>query len=132
MTTEWRPAIKPRQQHGATVQTIRAGISNETGHDVVIAARTLRVLPDGVTTSRKRSCIISDALAQAEALLYPGPERDDTAIALLTGYLLLNGATNLWLDGEPLTPPPAVPAGQWVVTLTGDGGVDARFLGGEG
>lgn len=136
--TVWKPAVKPRAVHGATVQTVRAGITNETGHDVAVGDRTLRVLPDGRTTSRKRSCIITDALAAIEVAettrkrLKNGDsiERVDP-VAYVAGSLLVAGATNLWLDGQPLTPSPAVPAADLRITPTGDGlGIEVRLLNG--
>lgn len=130
MATEWKPAIlEPRLVAGATVQTIRASTTNVAGHDVTVTGRTLRVLPEGLTTSRKRSCIISEALAAVDGL---GVD----PLAYVAGMLLLEGASNLWLDRDgtrrPLTPQQGASAVQWVVTLAGDGSVHARFVGGNG
>jgi hypothetical protein len=124
--TDWKPAVQARDIAGHSVQTIRATLVNEAGHEIAINGRRLRVLPDGGTSSRKRSCIISEALAASERV--EGSWLDP--LAYLVGSLLVAGASNLWLDDEPLVPQPQDPAGQWVVTLAGDGSVDARFVGG--
>lgn len=135
---DWKPALEPRHQHGATIQTVRAAITNETGHDVTVDGRTLRVLPDGRTTSRKRSWVISEALAVAHAvqanqkpLIHDGEVYVVDPITYVTGALVLAGATNLWLDDQPLNPTPAVPAVDLRISPTGDGqGVEVRLLNG--
>jgi hypothetical protein len=120
---DWTPVVEPRVVAGATVQTIRAAATNVAGHDVTVDGRTLRVLPEDVTTSRKRSCIISEALAAVD-----GMQLDP--LAYVAGRLLFEGASNLWLDQHPLTPQPGEATVEWVVTLAGDGTVNARFVGG--
>lgn len=146
MSDVWRPAVKPRTVAGAVVQTERAHLVNEVAHRVETGDVTLRVLPDGDTTARKRSCIISEALAavdeanrRLEKLAgdgYPA-ERLDPA-AYLVGRLILAGAWRIHRlhpdDGgepTPLVPERRQAVGEWQVTLLSDGHLEARYLAGD-
>jgi hypothetical protein len=108
--TDWRPVNQPRDLDGATVQTVRAAFTNETGHELHHGLHTLRVLPDGVTTSRKRSCIISESYAavqHAQASHDQYCQADEAhldPLVYVIGALVAAGATRLELDGVPLTP----------------------------
>jgi hypothetical protein len=118
----WKPLHeKSVAETPFTLLTLRAPHSHEVAHELVLGGRTLRVLPDGRTTARKRSYNISDALTAHGQL----PETD--LLALLVGWLVIDGATNLELDGLPLMAP--TPSAQWRVLLNDDGSIKATYLG---
>jgi hypothetical protein len=102
-------SVRPSRRVGdATVDTIRARPRDEVGHDVSCGGRTLRVLPDGATTAKKRSWLISEAGDTADvanrALKDVGVAVRGDVLGLIAGHLALAGATNLWLDGVRLHP----------------------------
>ena len=130
--TLWSPVLAPRPIAGGEAQTIRATVTNETGHVVTLNGRTLRVLPDGVTTSKKRSYTISQAATAAlmvnvrsELVVEKGVHANDYQIdpvAYLVGCLVVAGANNLELDGVELCPRSTATVA-WRVDLAGDGAV---------
>lgn len=122
----WKPLGEPQEIGAGLRQYVQSSHHHEGGHYVELDGHTLLVLPDGRTTPRNRSQAIADALQATAAV--EGVDR----VSYLIGRLVRIGATNLRLDGDPLLPEPATPAGQWVVELRGDGSVDARYLGAEG
>lgn len=68
--SDWTNAgLDPRIVCGLRVQTIRYNLTNETGHEVAVGGLIVRVLPDGRTTSKKRSWVISRSIEDARALL---------------------------------------------------------------
>ncbi|HLF43226.1 MAG TPA: hypothetical protein VJA46_06840 [Acidimicrobiia bacterium] len=69
--------------------------SHEGGHRITVTGRNLLVLPDGRTTARNRSHVITAVLSAAQ-----GHGADP--IQTLVGALVLEGATNLELDGVPV------------------------------
>lgn len=119
---EYRVAREPRIVNGVTVSTVRWPFENEAGHEVRVNGAIVVVRPDGVSTSRKRSCAISEACAA------PLVDEGDR-LALLVGRLLLVGAHRVEVDGEPLVPEPGRVV-DWVVELGTDGSVVARHVGG--
>lgn len=134
----WRPNGEPQTIGAGTRQYLESGHSHEGGHEVLLDGFTLRALPDGRTTPRNRSQAIAGALQTIEELRgavckYEGLEEpvEFDAVAYLVGSLILAGATNLHLDGEPVLPAADTPNAQWVVELRGDGTVEARYLGGD-
>ena len=68
---------------------------HEGGHRIVVADRTLSVLPDGRTLARNRSHVIT-------RVLHTAPASDPLLVEALIGALILEGATNLELDGSPV------------------------------
>lgn len=138
MTTDWRPAVKPRRVAGAVVQTERASFTNEAAHRVTVAGRTIRVAPDGRTTARKRSCIISEALAaigEANRTLTDADSPSLDPVAYLIGSLMVAGANRIHLvDDEtavPLVPEPEYRVA-WQISLHDSGHLEVRHLpGGE-
>lgn len=105
--TVWNPVLEPRAIPGGHAQTIRTAVTNETGHDVTLTGRTIRVLPDGVTTSRRRSYIISEAPTAAHVAnraidRYDPQEAAIDPVTYLIGALVVAGATNIELDGQPI------------------------------
>ena len=71
--------------------------SHEGGHRIAVAGRNLLVLPDGRTTARNRSHVITRVLHG-----FTGSALDPTEA--LIGALILEGATNIEVDGEKILP----------------------------
>lgn len=112
-----------RQVGRHLVLRLRAAHSHEAAHDVAVHGQVLRVLPDGRTTARKRSDIISEVLTgHADN----GSARE--ILDSLVGALVIAGATALELDGTALLPT-SDRRGQWRVVLNDDGTVAATYLG---
>ena len=114
------------QQEGKRVGSgivtyLRPAHGHEGGHEVHVDGVTVRVLPDGATTTRARAGVIREALTTE---VVAGGAR----VAYLVGRLVLAGATNLEVDGKPLIPRSG---GRWRLDLAGDGEVRATWLGGD-
>lgn len=138
----WKPLKDPQEIGPAVVQYLRStDHGHEGAHDVALAGLTVRVLPDPRTTARKRSHTIREALHTIDAvtrvpldMAYVSDQDSDALdgfdpVAYLIGSLVLDGATNIEVDGEPVLPRPSA-AGQWTVELRDDGEVVATYLGG--
>lgn len=134
----WKPLKDPQEIGPAVVQYLRStDHGHEGAHDVALAGLTVRVLPDPRTTARKRSHTIREALGtisdlQGAVFKLEGLEEpvEFDPVAYLIGSLVLDGATNIEVDGEPVLPRPSA-AGQWTVELRDDGEVVATYLGGR-
>lgn len=71
---------------------------HEGGHRITMAGREVLVLPDGLTTARNRSHVITrvlHAVEMAEAVTVLG-------VDALVGALVREGATNILVDGDPV------------------------------
>lgn len=73
------------------------GHGHEGGHRIALAGRDVLVLPDGRTTAKNRSHVITRVLHAAEE----AERTTEDALESLIGALVLSGATNITLDGIP-------------------------------
>jgi len=109
---------------GATVTYLRPQHGHEGGHDFTIGDDVLRVLPSSRhhTTARKRLRVLEQAYGAAQAV-----DGIDT-VAYVVGSLLLAGATNILVNGDPIV---AVndAAGIWRLELAHAGQVRATYVG---
>lgn len=122
----WSPVGDPQEIGAGHRQYLSGTHSHEGGHDVALAGLTVRVLPDGHTSPRKRSQAIAEALQTVPVLA--GASDSFDPVAYLVGVLVMEGARRIEVDGVDLFPaPPAI--GQWRLDLVGDGHVAATFLG---
>ncbi len=119
----WQPHLERTvKATSLTVSTLRSAHSHESAHEVTLAGRTLRVLPDGHTSAKKRSYTITE-VATATVML-----SEEQILCQLVGALVMSGATALELDGQALMPA-SDRRGQWRVVLNDDGTVAAAYLG---
>lgn len=96
----WKPHRDPIElDTGARVQTLRSAESSEGAHDVHLTGHTIRVYPDGTTTTRKRYDTISRAATAASAAAR-ATDGDETAF--FVGLCVTAGLTRLEIDGTPL------------------------------
>ena len=119
--SQWKPEGEARElpgrDGGVTTQYLR-GPGGVGAHAVYVATgETLILLPDSTTTIRKRVGAVSVALGGESSL-----------VATIIGELVLAGARNVLLDGEPLFDS----GGRWVVELADEGQVSMRYVGGKG
>ena len=113
---QWKPEGSRRDVPSlnglAQTQYLR-GPGGVGAHAVYLATgETLVLLPDSTTTIRQRLGVASVALGGVGSLL-----------ATVIGELVLAGARNILLDGEPL-----FGGGRWVVELADAGEVKMRYL----
>jgi len=112
---EMTPIGEPRKVGSADVQYVGSSHhAHEGGHEVDVNGQTLLVLPDGRTTARRRSHVITQAL-DAEC------EDPQHLLYRVVGALLVAGATNLHVDGEPLIPDTTTPIVSLRLDLTRTG-----------
>lgn len=99
MSTDLQPKGDPTAVGAAEVQYLTdSSHSHEGGHRITVDSREVLVLPDGRTTGRNRRAVITRVLAGE-----PNP------VETLVGGLVLAGATNITIDGNPiLTADPTV------------------------
>jgi len=119
----WHIEGEPRElAGGAEVQYLRSQHHHEGSHEIRFSdTETLWVGPDGVTTARGRIGTAAEAYGDAHgALLDP--------VAYVVGRLVLVGATNLKLNGEPVIRRRDGTV-QWVVELHDDGEMRATWTG---
>lgn len=114
----WQPAKAPADISGATVITVRNQDHREAGHQIAYKGRNLLVLPDGHTTSKKRSWAIRDAIETAEYCV--GGDDTTDRVAYLVGRLVLEGCRRIEVDGVPIVEP-AADTVQWTVELLDSG-----------
>lgn len=101
--------------------------THEGGHRIAIAGHEVLVLPDGHTTARNRSHVITRVLHEVE--------KAETVLTLavdaLVGALVREGATHITIDGEPL---PSSDRGNTIAALRldvlEDGSITVASLGG--
>ena len=114
---QWKPEGSRRDIDSlnglAQIQYLR-GPGGVGAHAVYLATgETLVLLPDSTTTIRQRLGVASVALGGISSLL-----------ANVIGELVLAGARNILLDGEPLFGG----GGRWMVELADAGEVKMRYL----
>jgi hypothetical protein len=78
--------------------------THEGAHSVAIGDVSVLVAPDGRTTARQRSAALRSAL---ESITTWGLGTNRIAVATLVGFMVLDGITNLTVDGRPLLDGPA-------------------------
>ncbi len=118
-SNQWRAEGEPRLLQGsagdALLQYMR-GPGGVGAHQVQLSTgEMLTMLPESTTTARKRTGCVSVAVEGKGSLL-----------AAIIGELVLAGATNLLLDGEPLIRREST--GRWIVELVKDGEVEMRYV----
>ena len=118
---QWKPEGDPRELHGpvgeAEIQYLR-GPGGVGAHAVYLSTgETIVLLPDSSSTIRKRTGAVSVALGGNSSVL-----------ATVIGELVLAGARNMLIDGEPLF----IDGGRWVDELADAGEVTMRYVGGKG
>lgn len=90
------PIGEPRVIGDAVIQYVgRSSHSHEGGHRITVAGFTVLALPDGHSTARRRSHAASEAL---HAITHGTPD----PLSAVVGALVLAGARNIEIDGEPL------------------------------
>ena len=102
---------------------LRSQHNHEGAHDVWLYGHKLRVLPTPATTARKRYRVIVDAIGAIDGQTGVDP------VAYVVGALVVAGAFNLLLDGQPLIPTDDT-AGIWRLELAHAGQVRATYIGG--
>ena len=117
---EWKPEGVVRLidgvRVGAEVQYLR-GPGGVGAHAVYLSTgETLVLFPDSTTTIRKRVGAVSVALGETSGML-----------GAVVGELVLAGARNILLDGEPLLDS----GGHWLVELADHGDVKMRYVEGK-
>jgi hypothetical protein len=95
---------------------------HEGGHRIAVAGREILALPDGRTTARDRSHAITRVLHADQ------PDALDRLEAVL-GSLVLAGATNILVDGQPLIGDDT-PAVSLRLDIFGNGTLNVTSLGG--
>ena len=94
---DYRTAGDPRTVGAGQIIPLRSRASSEWGHLVSTSdGYTVRVLPDGHTSGKKRSHTISQALTDAEART-PG----DLTVDVLVGRLWRAGISRFTVEQEP-------------------------------
>ena len=88
------PVGDPRVVGDAEIQYVGdKSHSHEGGHRIAVAGRSVLVLPDGRTTARNRSHVITRVLHA-----FAGSGLDPTEA--LIGALVVEGATSIEVDGQ--------------------------------
>lgn len=106
--------------------------SHEGAHRIAIAGREVLVAPDGRTTARNRSAVITRTLDTMSQLATVG---NVPSLWMFVGALVLEGVTSIEVDGEPLIPD----GGDRIASIRldvhqGDAGIEVSLvdLGGTG
>lgn len=100
--SDWRPHRVPKLVGPFEVQYMTSSThSHEGAHRIAIAGREVLVAPDGRTTARKRSAVITRLL---ETMALGAPVGSVTPLRTFVGGLVLEGITSIEVDGEPLIP----------------------------
>lgn len=128
----YKPQGDPRTAGPGEIQYLGdSSHQHEGGHRIAIAGREVLVLPDGRSTARNRSHVITRVLHEAAA----GGTDSETVISTLVGALVLSGATNITVDGAPVLPSTEeVIAALRLEIIDGEAGPTVRVssIGGEG
>lgn len=96
--SDWRPHRDPKLVGPFEVQYMTSSThSHEGAHRIAIAGREVLVAPDGRTTARNRSAVITRVL---DTIL----EGESPSLWAVVGGLVLQGVTEIEIDGEPLIP----------------------------
>ena len=111
----WKPEGTPKLVEGVAVQYLRHGHNHEGAHRILHDDGVIDVYPDGVNGTRARMVAMRAALSLC-------------SIEAVVGYLVLNGVTNLAVDGVPLFDSSG--AGRWRIDLAETGEVRATWIGG--
>lgn len=100
--SDWRPHRVPKLVGPFQVQYMTSSThSHEGAHRIAIAGREVLVAPDGRTTARNRSAVITRTLDKIQEA---DPALVSVTLAAFVGALVLEGITSIEVDGEPLIP----------------------------
>lgn len=126
----WKPQRDPKVIGDASIQYLRSDQTHghEGAHDVTLGGLTVRVLPDGHTTARKRYDTILEAVTTAQAVTRWKVDLHFDPVAYLVGYLMTAGLTSIEIEGEPVFARPEA-KGQWLLELRDDGTTEAKWMG---
>lgn len=124
MTTSMVPVGDPRTVADVSVQYVAdKSHAHEGGHRLALDGRTVEVLPGGPTQARNRSHVITRVLHDTEGM------PDSTRLETLVGALVLEGATNILIDGTPVVAG-RVPIASLRLDVDDDGTISVTSLGG--
>lgn len=131
--SDWRPHRAPKLVGPFAVQYMTSSThSHEGAHRIAIAGREVLVAPDGRTTARNRSAVITRTLDTMSQLATVG---NVPSLWMFVGALVLEGVTSIEVDGEPLIPD----GGDRIASIRldvhqGDAGIEVSLvdLGGTG
>lgn len=98
--SDWRPHRDPKPVGPFEVQYMTSSThSHEGAHRIVVDGVSVLVLPDGRTTARNRSAVITRVL-EAVTVVQPTGGR----VWMFVGGLMVEGVTSIELDGLSILP----------------------------